>query len=40
MSDNILQSIYNFTKNYKDPDTNNVFDEKMKKFKLLKKMET
>ena len=31
MSDNILQSIYSFTKNYRDPDTNNVFDEKNEK---------
>ena len=31
MSENILQSIYSFTKNYRDPDTNEVYDEKNEK---------
>ena len=31
MLDKILQSIYSFTKNFKDPDTNKVFDEKNEK---------
>ena len=37
MSDNILQSIYSFTKNYRDPDTNNVFDEKNEKIQVVEK---
>ena len=37
MSENILQSIYSFTKNYRDPDTNNIFDEKNDKIQLIEK---
>ena len=37
MTDNILQSIYSFTKNYRDPDTNNVFDEKNEKIQVVEK---
>jgi ATP-binding protein involved in chromosome partitioning len=37
MSENILQSIYSFTKNYRDPDTNNVFDEKNEKVQVVEK---
>ena len=37
MSENILQSIYSFTKNYRDPDTNNVFDERNEKIQVVEK---
>ena len=37
MTDNILQSIYSFTKNYKDPDTNSAFDEKNDKIQVVEK---
>ncbi|MBT4951006.1 MAG: Mrp/NBP35 family ATP-binding protein [Pelagibacteraceae bacterium] len=37
MTDNILQSIYSFTKNYRDPDTNSAFDEKNDKIQVVEK---
>ena len=37
MTDNILQSIYSFTKNYKDPDTNSALDEKNDKIQVVEK---
>ena len=38
MSDKILQSIFEFTKKYKDPESNTPFDAKILKYKLLRKM--
>ena len=37
MSDKILQSIYNFTNNYKDPDNKLTYDEKNEKIQVVEK---